>query len=86
MRVRGEERLIGEALLEQEAVDRERHGEVGARPHGQVQVGRLRDGRGPRVDDDERRAVLARLARNGIRWMPEADGFMPQSTISRACG
>ena len=61
-RVRRQERLVGVAVLEQVAVNRQRHRQIGARLHRQVQVGLLGERRRPRIDDHERRAALLRLA------------------------
>ena len=63
MRMGGEERCVGETLLEQKTMDRERHRDIRARSHRKVQVSRLRDGRGPRIDDDDAGAVLPGLAK-----------------------
>ena len=49
-------------VREEEPVDRERDGDVGARLHGQVHVGRSCERRRPRIDHDERRAALLRFA------------------------
>ena len=44
-RVLGEERLVGVAFLEQEAVQRERDRQIGAGTHREVQVGLRRERR-----------------------------------------
>jgi hypothetical protein len=57
-RVGGQEGLIGVPALEQVPVQRERHREVGPRPHGQVEIRLPRQRGRPGVDDDQARARL----------------------------
>ena len=57
-----QERLVGVPVGEQVAVNRERDGDVGARPDREVHVRRARERRRARIDDDELRAALLRLA------------------------
>ena len=61
VRVRVEERRVGVSFLEHHAVQRERDRQIGAGPHGEVQVGLLRERRRARIDHDERRAARPAL-------------------------
>ena len=51
--VRGEERLVGRAALEQVAVDGQRDDHIGAGAERQVEVGLAGHRRGARIDDDD---------------------------------
>ena len=63
-----EEPVIGVSALEQEAMDGERHGDVGAWPHREVQVGLPRQRRRAGIDDDHGGARASRAClMNGIR-------------------
>ena len=87
-RVIAQERLIGAASL------RTDNGEPPERPptslpglNGEMKVGRSRERGSPRVD--RRPAWRPRFCASrtyGTMWMPVADGLIPQSTISAACG
>ena len=52
-RVIAQERLVGPPLLEQIPNQSQRHGQVGARTHRQVQVRDARQWRAARIDHDE---------------------------------
>ena len=58
--MRREKRLVGVAFFEQHAMQRQRDDDVSARAHGQIEIGVARDGRHPRIDDDDPGAVLLR--------------------------
>ena len=85
-RVRREERLVGPAALEQLA-DRAR-----ARPAGRCPGRTARCRSACRASGVRRGSTTTSLApcfcarlMCGTRWMPDADGLQPQTTISRAC-
>ncbi len=63
--VGGQELVVDCVALEEFAGHAEREHEVGAWPDRQVQVRLTCEGRGSRVDDHERRAVVARLLQEG---------------------
>ena len=60
-RVVGDELVIEPVVLDQLVQDRAVERGVAARPDRQVKIGRARNRRQPRIDDDELRAVVARL-------------------------
>ena len=61
-RVRRQECLVGQSAREQVTVKRQRDGDVGAGPHGEMNVGRAGERGRPRVDHDQLGAALLRLA------------------------
>ena len=82
-----EERRGRRAVRRTGTVDRERDRQVGARPHARGADRRC--GRAACAADRRRRAsrrASAPRARTGTRWMPDADGLTPHSTISARLG
>ena len=82
-RVFAQKRFVGMAVHKEVAMNRERDGDVGSRLHGEMDVGRPRELRRPRVDHDELRAARSRVVdvrhevnpgRRGID-APEDDEF-----------
>ena len=64
-RVGGQEREVGAAGLEEVAVDRQGHDQIGARPDGEVQVRLTRDPGRARIDHDDPGAALTSLLEVG---------------------